>query len=79
MKFRVCLKDPDGVSDALREAAINSLGKINGLSEGEHALLMEGREEFLQNFIKRWVEYNEYLTVEFDTDTSTAKVIENGK
>ena len=59
MKLRITLKDPDGVSNSLREAA---RGDINVVAE-------------LEEQIKSYVEYAEYVTIEIDTVTNKARVI----
>lgn len=30
----------------------------------------------LERFLDRWITYGEYVTIEFDTDAGTAKVVE---
>ena len=71
MKFQVTMKDPDCLHDALREAARESVGQVEGLSEDEREAVLEKRLESLQEKTRRWFEYGEYLRVEIDTDANT--------
>jgi len=60
MKFRVYMKDPDGIHDSIAEACDEN----------------EQTRECLFEFIKRWCMYGDYITIEFDTDAGTATVLE---
>lgn len=77
MKFRVLLKDPDGFGfiDAVSEAAEKSMADTSGLSDDERDTLAGKRVELLNEFMNNWVEYGEYVTIEFDTDAGTAIVV----
>lgn len=79
MKFRVTFKDPDGVSESLFWEAKKSVEEISGIEEDELEDLIKNREEKLSKFIRKWVEYDEYLTVEFDTEAGTASVVQREK
>ena len=59
MKFCITMKDPDGVYDSLQEAATE-----HGVERSE-----------LEDIIKLWFQYSEYLTVEIDTDAGTCTVV----
>lgn len=63
MIFRITMKDPTGIGSDLRLAALESR-----VPRGE-----------LATFAGRWVDDEEYLTVEFDTDAGTATVVEVGE
>jgi len=76
MKFTITFKDPDGVYDSIRNAASCSADDIDGISDEERDKIRELREEKMTEFIKRWVECEEYVRVEFDTEASTAMVRE---
>lgn len=79
MKVRVTLKDPDTMPDAVDDAA-KRLKKPDGITSSEWATLREQRAEEAKSIIsEHWMDYAEYLEVEFDTDALTAKVIERGK
>lgn len=75
MKFTITFKDPDGVSDCVSEAARESLAGLKTLSARERESLEESRSDALRDAIRPWVEYGEYLEVEFDTDAGTATVV----
>lgn len=71
MKIRIHFKDPDGVADALADAVEKT--RPEGLSETEWDDISLERREAIN--LNPFVEYNEYLTVEIDTDAKTAVVI----
>lgn len=73
MKFKITLKDPDGVYESVRQAAEGSLPE-GELSDDEREALMETRMKRLNDIIGKWFEYGEYLTVEVDTETRTISV-----
>ena len=73
MKFRIMFKDPDGVSECLDDAAKDALPE--GLDADEREAVIETRCEKLKKFAERWIEYGEYLCVEFDADAGTAVVV----
>lgn len=74
MKFRVTMKDPDCQYEATLEAARESLKDLP-LTADEKELLVESRQKDFANFADQWMEYGEYLCVEFDTDAKTATLI----
>lgn len=75
MKIRVTLKDPDTMHDAVDEAA-KRLPKPEGVSPKEWKSLCEERAGEAKDIIsQRWMEYGEYLEVDFDTDALTATVV----
>jgi hypothetical protein len=74
MKFRIQLKDPDGFSDGMDEAIEASLSEAD-LSEDEKEAVSEARRERAWKALEKWVEYNEYVTIEFDTTLGTATVV----
>lgn len=77
MKFRVTMKDPDGVYESIREQAMKSLEHtVVPLPTGRtKAALCEVLAGEMKEFISRWVEYGEYVSIEFDTDAGTAVVV----
>ena len=75
MKIRITLKDPDGFYDAIGDAIKDSIRPIEGLSDDEKDALEETRREEVNESLSDWVEYNEYVTIEFDTEEQTATVI----
>ena len=74
MKFKVTFKDPDVVSDAITEAIKRELVQLP-LSPEEIEAVVELREHEINNFTDTWVEYGEYITVEFDTEAGTCTVV----
>lgn len=74
MKFTVYIKDPDVFSDAVSEAVKKEVSALN-LPEDEAEAVIEKREEKVNDFLERWVEYGEYIKVEFDTEANTATVV----
>ena len=75
MKFKVTLKDPDGFHECTQDAAKDAVMAIDGLDAGERESLIETRTEKLGEFMAKWVEYGEYISIEFDTEAKTATVV----
>lgn len=75
MKIRVTLKDPDGFYDSVKEAVKESLKGI-GLSEAEVEAVAETRLEETWEKLEKWIEYKEYVDLEFDTEAGTAVIVE---
>ena len=67
MKISLTFKTPDVVSDA-----------VNALYEGEFSddYDYEEKSEEAQQELSKWVQYGEYVTIDFDTDKGTAVVRE---
>ncbi len=79
MKVRATFKDPDTMPDACQEAA-KRLAKPDGVTADEWVEIQESRAEEAQDAISdKWMEWSEYITVEFDTDAGTATVIPKSK
>lgn len=77
MKMRITLKDPDGVSTSIEEAAKESVRKVTGIDEDERNDLIQNRVEELEDLAAAWVKYGEYVTIEIDTETAKATVARN--
>ena len=75
MKFRVTMKDPDSLSDAIDDAIKEELKSVSGLSNEEREYLFDGRHDAVYKDAGQWFKYGEYLTVEIDTDAGTAIVV----
>lgn len=69
------MKDPDGVSDAIMEAAQRSVAGMK-LDDDEREELEESRREKISEKLGKWFEYSEYLDIEIDLDAGTAVVVE---
>lgn len=74
MKFKVHMKDPDTLHDAIKAAVREELNKTD-LPEDEKELLEESRQEKISDICRKWFEYGEYLTVEIDTEQETCAVV----
>ena len=70
----VTLKDPDTMYDAVQDHVDEEL-KASNLPEDEQELVKDARVEKYSDILSPFFEYGEYLTVEFDTDTKTARVV----
>lgn len=79
MKFRITMKDPDRPYDCISDATTESLSEMEGLSGPEREALYETRRDKLSSFVDQWLEYGEYITVEFDTEANTAIIVKRGE
>jgi hypothetical protein len=75
MKFRVTMKDPDGVWESLDDAAKESVKDAVVQDEDERQALMEHRAQKIREFAGQWLEYGEYAEIEFDTEAGTAVLV----
>ena len=75
MKFRITMKDPDGPYECIQDAAKDQVKAIEGITDAERETLMGSRVDALRDFAGKWMEYGEYIEVEFDTEAGTATVI----
>lgn len=77
MIITVTMKDPDCLSEPIEDAVKESLSTM-GLEDDEIEAVVEARtSKVREKLVSKWFEYGEYLTVEIDTKTMTAKVMEN--
>lgn len=60
MKIVINLKDPDGVWDSLNEVGLNS----NSIKDTD-----------TDEAINKFISYSEYVSIEIDTETKTARVL----
>lgn len=77
MKFKVTMKDPDTLSDAIDDAVKDDLKKIEGLSDDDREALAYGRRKEAGDVAAKWFRYGEYVTVEIDTEARTAIVCQS--
>jgi hypothetical protein len=63
LKFQVSFKTPDAVGDTLDEIQ-------------ENLKFDDYEKEDLEEFTRKWIEYGEYVTVEFDSVKGTCRVVE---
>ena len=68
MKYRITLKDPDGVWEGIRDAAYSQ-----GIPPG-HELYLQKVEDIYEE-VGKWFGYLEYITLEIDTDAQTCVVV----
>lgn len=69
-KIQITLKDPDGVYESLKDFAMDEDDEtIRGR--------LQDRVSELEDEVRRWVEYGEYVRIEIDLDEGTARVVEN--
>jgi hypothetical protein len=73
MKFKVTMKDPDTLGEAIREAVELDVRVIE--DKDEAAAVAEIRCGKLSELCKQWFEFGEYLTVEIDTEAKTCTVV----
>jgi len=73
MKFRVSVKDPDVLHDAIDDALKKE--EITAEDADEREMIIEHRKEKLHELCSTWFEYSEYLTVEIDTEAKTCVVV----
>lgn len=74
MKIRVTLKNPDCFYEAVGAAVANSVSELE-LDSDEKEDLIESRSEKAWDKLEKWVEYQEYVTLEFDLETMSATVV----
>lgn len=75
MKFKVSMKDPDTLHDAIKLAVGKSLDAVAISEDDELEALAEVRAEKVREICSRWFKYGEYLTVEIDTEAGTCTVL----
>lgn len=73
MKFRVTMKDPDTLHDAIHDA-VKAI-EIPGLDSEELSLVREKRFDTINELCGQWFKYGEYLCVEIDTDAGICTVV----
>lgn len=74
MKIKITFKDPDGVYDRISDVVIDQLRNIEGITDDERETMEESRREGMNELLSKWIEYSEYITIEFDTEAGTAVV-----
>lgn len=76
MKIQFCMKNPDVISESIKDAVISSIEeKAAGLSDRQKELIYDDEEEEIKKKLSKFIEFGEYITVEIDTDTQTARVV----
>ena len=75
MKFKITIKAPDCFYDGIGEAIEESFKGTTFFNKEEAESAWDARRKSLNDAIKPWVEYGEYVTIEFDTVAKTATVL----
>lgn len=75
MKIRITLKDPGRIYDAVQDTVHESLEAHDGLDDDEKEAIMETRIVKTWVILEKYIQYKEYITVEFDTVDGTARVV----
>lgn len=70
MKFRITLKDPDGIYEGV-EDAVNKT-RPTDVTDGEWEDIKSRR---MSEITGQWFEYGDYCEIEIDTDAKTARVV----
>jgi demethoxyubiquinone hydroxylase (CLK1/Coq7/Cat5 family) len=76
MKFKVTMKDPDTLHDAITEAVAKEVGAMTSADAEEKAEIAVIRTEKTGELCAKWFRYGEYVTIEIDTEAKTAIVCE---
>lgn len=79
MKFRIDMKDPDGVHDSLEHAVKESLAAVEGIDDEEREILKDQRRDTFKMTMAKFFKYGEYLSVEIDTEAGTCTVLPAGR
>lgn len=74
MKFRVMMKDPDVLGEAISEAVQKELSSILELNDHERSILGDVRCNAALQVASAWFKFGEFVTIEIDTDTKTCVV-----
>lgn len=76
MKVRVGFKTPDAAEEAVRDELRGEVERIEGLDADERQDLLDVRVESELEKLNRWIEYDEWIEIDFDTAAGTATVVE---
>lgn len=82
MKLRIHFKSPDAVYYAVAEAVVNleptTPNELEELEQcdGDFGVWRSWRAQQLTDALEQWVLHGEVVTVEFDTESGTATVVE---
>ena len=74
MKFRVTMKTPDALDQAVQEAVLAV--PMSGDNSTDIYCQQVDRMIEVEHICEKWFECGEYLTVEIDTDAQTCTVVE---
>lgn len=76
MKIKIRLSDTNSICNASIDAAIAKVAGIHGsFNKRKIRLLEEKAREEITNELKPWIDVNEFVTIEIDTEAKTCVVI----
>lgn len=75
MKIKIYIKDPDGVSNAIQDTINAQFDEQKIYDKEERRALTDIRKERLDEKLSKWIDCGENLTIEFDLEADTAKVL----
>ena len=78
MKIRFTFKTTDVVSEEIYDAVAGAVDALENLHADERQILRETRAEKLREKAREWFWTLEYVTVEWDTETNTCRVLPVG-
>lgn len=76
MFFKITLKDPYGIKKCLEDAIEDNFVDDSSLMKEEQDEIFEKRVIDLQAFISKWICYDDYIVLVFDTNKNTCTVEE---
>lgn len=78
MKFRVTFKTPDVLDSALSDAWSEAHCEDHEYRDAGCSACIDASEESrhqVKELAEKFIEYGEYVTIEFDTETQTSTVV----
>lgn len=81
MKIVIKLKDPDGIYESIQEVVDKEVEKVVEASNGllNAGDVKETVGDKIRDMTKSFVDGGDYVTIEIDTDTNTARVVKRGE
>ena len=76
MKFIITVKNPDSIEDSIRRAAEEQMEGVECANQFEYEDMKLAKINELWAACAKWVEYQEYVRIEIDTELGTATVCE---
>jgi hypothetical protein len=74
MIISITFKTPDAVDDVVDDEVFNLVSDMNIQDEDEAREIEEAKRVELKEFLGQWITHGELITIEFDTEKSTAIV-----
>ncbi len=75
MKYKLIIKSPDSIGDFIDEVA--EYERPETIDNEEWDYIKDIRREKLAKKLEKWIGWQGYVTIQFDLDAGTAKVLEN--